>query len=213
MKNIVIGIPRDSSILPGIERLKGIAYLSMVHKLKVDSNGVAAIWRFQFRDRTSISKWKGKIEGIKSMELLSRDVDGSFLVYAEAEFRLGLGRFFENLVEGNLFQAFELSPEFVMISFLGTKKGIASFIVQLDRTKVPFKILSKGNAKFTRENVLSGLTAIQRNVLTSAHSTGYFEVPRRITTESLADKLGIDKSTLSEHLRKAEKKVVDDLFS
>jgi hypothetical protein len=213
LKNIVIGIPRDPAILPGIDRLKDLEHLSIVHKLKLDADGIAAIWRFQFRSNVSIPKWKGKIEGIKSIELLSRDVDGSFLVYAKADFRLGLGRFFENLVEGNLFQAFELSPDFVKISFLGTKKGIASFVAQLDRTKVHYKILSGGNAKFTRENVLSGLTAIQRNVLIAAHSTGYFEVPRKITTESLADRLGIDKSTLSEHLRKAEKKVVDDLFS
>jgi hypothetical protein len=209
----VIGIPRDSAILPGIERLSDIQNLSMVHKLRVDINGVAAIWRFQFKPGVKISRWREKIEGIKSIELLSKDTDGSYLVYAEADFRLGLDRFFDNLTDGNLYQAFELSPEFVKISFLGTKKGIASFIAQLDRTKIPFKILSAGNAKFTRENVLSGLTVIQRNVLTSAHSTGYFEVPRKITTESLASRLGIDKSTLSEHLRKAEKRVIDDLFS
>ena len=154
-----------------------------------------------------------RIPSPKAIELLSKDVDGSYLVYAEADFRLGLDRFFENLTDGNLFQAFELSPEFVKISLLCSKNGIASFLAHLDRTRVPFKILSVGNAKFTRENDLSGLTAIQRNLLTAAHSTGYFEVPRRITTESLADRLGIDKSTLSEHLRKAEKRVIDDLFS
>ena len=209
----MIGIPRDSAILPGIERLNDIQHLSMVHKLRVDIKGVAAIWRFQFKPGVKISRWKEKIEGIKSVELLSKDTDGSYLMYAEADFRLGLGRFFDNLTDGNLYQAFELNPEFVKISFLGTEKGISSFIAQLERTKIHFKILSVGNAKFTRENVLSGLTAIQRNVLTSAHSTGYFEVPRKITTESLAGRLGIDKSTLSEHLRKAEKRVIDDLFS
>ena len=215
MRKIAIGIPRDPKILPGIERFADIEYLWMVHSLKVDSKGVAGVWRLQPRSPGSFGKnmMSVKIAGIKKMEFLSKDANGSFLIYVESEFSLGLGRFFENVRGGNPYNAFELTPEWLKISYLGNKKQIRSFIAQLERTKVPYKVLAAGNANFSRESVLQGLTALQRKALTAAHSTGYFEVPRKITSESLAKLLGIDKSTLSEHVRRAEKRVIDDLLS
>jgi HTH DNA binding domain len=209
LQKITIGIPRDPKIIPGIERFADIDYLWMVHSLRVDEKGVAGIWRMQPRIHASIPK----IDGIKKMELLSQDSNGSILFYAESEFRLGLGRLFENVKGGNPYRAFELTPESVKISFLGSKKEVKSFVAQLERTQVTYKVLSAGNATFSRESVFQGLTLPQRRALATAHSNGYFEVPRRMTTESLAKLMGIDKSTLSEHLRRAERRIVDDLLS
>lgn len=213
LRRIVVGIERDPKILPGIERLKDIDYLKMVHRLKLDSNAVAAIWEVQFRPSFHFSNKNTTIDGVRKIELLSKSEKGSFLLYIEGEFRLNLGRFFGNITEGSFYPAFELDPKYVRISFLGSQHSVKSFTTQLHRLNVSYMVLSAGKAKFTRENVLSGLTLVQKRMLTSAHSMGYFDVPRKITTESLADKLGIDKSTLSEHLRKVEKRIIDDLLS
>jgi hypothetical protein len=211
LRKIVIGIPRDSRVLPGIEHLANINSLRLIHKLTVDEHGYAAIWQMRPKSAIPTEGWTPSIEGIRRVEILSRSSDGSCLMYIEGEFRLGLLRFFENVTGG--YPTFELTPESMKITFLGSKKGIMSFIAQLDRTNVPYRILSTGNANFSRENVLDELTARQRNALTEAHSTGYFDVPRRITSDSLANRLGIDKSTLSEHLRKAERRIIGDLLS
>jgi hypothetical protein len=213
MRKIVVGIARDPKIVPGIEHFVDIESLRMVQRLRVDEKGVAAIWQLQSRSPVSAEGWATKIKGIRRIELLSTDSKGFSLLYIESEFSLGLARFFENIIEGSPYPAFELTPKSIRISFLGTEKGIRSFISQLERINVPYKVLSSGKAKFSRENVLDGLTALQRKALAEAHSNGYFEVPRRITSESLAKRLGIDKSTLSEHLRKAEKRIIDDLLS
>ena len=52
------------------------------------------------------------------------------------------------------------------------------------------------------------LTDRQREVVLTALGEGYYEWPRRVTNEELAEKLGISRATLHEHLRKAERKLL-----
>jgi predicted DNA binding protein len=51
------------------------------------------------------------------------------------------------------------------------------------------------------------LTARQAAVLRAAVESGYYERPRETTTADLADRFGLARSTLEEHLRRAERKV------
>ncbi len=53
-----------------------------------------------------------------------------------------------------------------------------------------------------------GLSPRQREVFQLAQSRGYYEYPRQVTAQGLADEMEITKSTLLEHLRKAEQKLV-----
>jgi predicted DNA binding protein len=54
-----------------------------------------------------------------------------------------------------------------------------------------------------------GLTDKQAAALAAAIDIGYFDTPRRASAEDLAAKLGVSPSTAVEHLRKAEKKVLE----
>ena len=53
------------------------------------------------------------------------------------------------------------------------------------------------------------LTDRQRAVLEAAFRSGFFEWPRESTGEDIADSVGITASTLHQHLRAAERKLVD----
>jgi predicted DNA binding protein len=68
---------------------------------------------------------------------------------------------------------------------------------------------SDSGARSPREQRLDTLTAAQREVFEHARETGYFEWPRGTSTRELADDLDISKTTLLEHLRKAEAKLLD----
>jgi predicted DNA binding protein len=55
-----------------------------------------------------------------------------------------------------------------------------------------------------------GLTERQTSALAAAVEMGYFDSPRRASIEDVAARLGISASTAVEHLRKAEKKVLEN---
>lgn len=54
------------------------------------------------------------------------------------------------------------------------------------------------------------LTERQYEVIEHALDAGYFEWPREITSEELAEEMEISRTTLLEHLRKAESKLLSD---
>ena len=60
-----------------------------------------------------------------------------------------------------------------------------------------------------REQRLDTLTTTQREVYEHAREAGYYEWPRGASTRELADDLDVSKTTLLEHLRKAESKLLD----
>ncbi|WP_255151793.1 helix-turn-helix domain-containing protein [Halorarius halobius] len=60
-----------------------------------------------------------------------------------------------------------------------------------------------------RTERLDSLTSTQREVFEHAREAGYYEWPRGCSTRDLADDLDVSKTTLLEHLRKAESKLLD----
>lgn len=55
------------------------------------------------------------------------------------------------------------------------------------------------------------LTERQRELMQVAIAQGYYEVPRRVTLTKLAERLHVSKSTLSETLARAERRVLEGL--
>ena len=62
-------------------------------------------------------------------------------------------------------------------------------------------------------DVLSMLTDRQLEVFRTAVELGYDEIPRRAAHEDIADELDCAPSTVDEHLRKAESRVLSALVS
>lgn len=56
------------------------------------------------------------------------------------------------------------------------------------------------------------LTDRQLEVVRTAHEQGYFERPRRTNATELAEELGIARSTVTEHLRTAQRKLLEDVL-
>ena len=56
--------------------------------------------------------------------------------------------------------------------------------------------------------LFGGLTRKQVQALVFAVENGYYQVPKKVTTEEMASKLKLPRTTYEEHLRKAEGKVI-----
>lgn len=56
------------------------------------------------------------------------------------------------------------------------------------------------------------LTERQREVVRTAYSMGYYEVPRSSSTEDVAERVGLDPSTVAEHLQRAEQNLLGEIL-
>ncbi|ESS04452.1 MAG: putative DNA binding protein [uncultured archaeon A07HR67] len=86
----------------------------------------------------------------------------------------------------------------------GTRAEFDELRATLDAMPRPYELESL----VTRTDTDSLLTDRQREVLRAAVREGYFTVPRECTLAELADSIGVDKSSASETLRRAEARLV-----
>ncbi|KAA9396876.1 transcriptional regulator [Haloarcula sp. CBA1130] len=63
----------------------------------------------------------------------------------------------------------------------------------------------------TVDAVLPDLSPRQREVFLAAYEGGYYELPRETTTEAVAARVGVERRTAEDHLRRAEKKLAEAL--
>ena len=83
----------------------------------------------------------------------------------------------------------------------------------LDASGVKYKVISLLDAKFSPNSPLQHLTEKQRDVLIKAYKLGYYDRPRRISSEQLAQKVNLSKSTLVAHRRKAERRLLMEVLN
>ena len=107
---------------------------------------------------------------------------------------------------------FILSEEKIVFAFVGDNENIKKLLDNIGMWGV-VKNVSFQSVTFSEYNILSCLTEKQKEVITTAKKSGYYEVPRKISTEELAKKLNISTSTTTEHLRKAENRIISCILS
>lgn len=88
----------------------------------------------------------------------------------------------------------------------GLRQALASMPDEIDVT-----VQNAGPYTPGGEDLLSPLTDRQLEVFQTAVDQGYYDVPRNATHKDIADNLGCAPSTVDEHLRKAEARVVSAL--
>ena len=92
----------------------------------------------------------------------------------------------------------------------GTQKGIRAVIDGFEEADID--VILQGLHEYQSQlNPLDSLTERQQEVLTVAYDSGYYDVPRDTSTSELAKKLGVDGSTVAEHLQRAERNLISTL--
>ncbi|MFC6732842.1 helix-turn-helix domain-containing protein [Haladaptatus sp. DYSN1] len=103
--------------------------------------------------------------------------------------------------------------EYWQVVFAGERSEIES---QLDGVRdeagaevTVSRISTSPPAEPERKRRVETLTSSQREVFDLARKRGYYQWPRGVSTRELAAELDVSKTTLLEHLRKAEAKLLD----
>jgi len=89
-----------------------------------------------------------------------------------------------------------------------SNEGVPQLLKRLARDGVGYKI-----SEIAPISPDFHITTRQLNILKSAMEMGLYDFPRRVSQNELAEKLGIQPSTLSETLRRAEKNILGRFLS
>ncbi|HEY3420630.1 MAG TPA: helix-turn-helix domain-containing protein [Methanomassiliicoccales archaeon] len=105
-----------------------------------------------------------------------------------------------------------VSPEKLTISMMGERKNLSDFI-EMIRNAGTIRKMSFRRAAYHSADILAVLTDKQREVMVMAFQNGYYDYPKRISSERLCRKVGISKPTLLQHMRKAEGRIFKEIIT
>lgn len=98
-------------------------------------------------------------------------------------------------------------------SVIGPEESLRRYVDLLKRIIGRIDGLSFQRAAYQRHDILSVLTKKQREILLAAHRFGYYDYPRKVSSERLSSRVDVSRSTMVEHLRKAEGRIMDEILT
>ncbi|WP_254837925.1 helix-turn-helix domain-containing protein [Natronomonas marina] len=105
----------------------------------------------------------------------------------------------------------EFAEDGLRATLVGTHDNLRAALGTIPDT-LEFSVNDAGTYIPGNEDLLSPLTDRQLEVFETAVQEGYYDVPRKATHKDIAENLGCAPSTVDEHLRKAESRVVTGLI-
>jgi len=91
---------------------------------------------------------------------------------------------------------------------ISTRSRIDHLLTIFEEKGINFELLRIGNSPYSLDDEKNKLNLEEEEILNKAIETGFFEIPRNISLEDLANQLGKSKSALSVMLRKIIKKKI-----
>jgi hypothetical protein len=194
-----------------------VKVLDALRCFKCDTQGLAIICRLRLKDRsiTIQDLLMGKKGLLTNIELLYKEKDGSLVVFIEG--RSCVPKPPKDIKQPRMLMA--RPPDFLdvdrmKVEMIGKEDEIKKLLHYASKWgNNSFKILGLTSIDAKGESLLSKLTLRQRYMLLAAYALGYYDVPRRISSDDLSTRLDVDKSTIVEHLRKAERKLIGGIIA
>jgi len=208
MRRLIVEISgKDFSKLDPEDPLQKIRSMEVLHFLKFDRHEVAMIVRVEFNE-PNVSIEEIVPSGLFEAQLLEQEKEKereihTYFIKTKPSQAIHEG---PNLIAvGGYFSLpFEVKAGKVKITFLGSAKQVRAFLKTVEAVGVRYRVVSLTDAKFPPHSLISHLTEKQQRAFIAAYTLGYYDVPKKIGLARLAEKLNLSRSTLDEHLRKAE---------
>ena len=214
MRRLILEVPEKELTKVGLElpQFKKIKSLELLYFLRQDAEEFAAIAYVEFRDSTS------KVEDLLTdgylieAQVLEPAKNEGYIIFIRGGPSLSNALRFVGVESGYLFPPLGIDGQKIRFSFLGSEMQIKDFLEKINAIGIRFRVVMLADANFSPTSPLSQLTEKQRKVLIAAYNAGYYDVPRKTTSEELAKSLNLGDSTVVEHLRKAERKLISRLL-
>ena len=193
-----------------------VEVLEALRCFKCDTQGLAIICRIRLKDRKITIQDLLMGQGLlTNIELLYKDKDGSLVVFIEGGSCVPKPP--KDIKPPKMLMT--RPPDFLdvdrmKVEMIGKEDEIKKLVHYANKWgDNSFKILGLTSIDAKGESLLSKLTSRQRQMLLTGYALGYYDVPRRISSDDLSRHLNVDKSTIVEHLRKAERKLIGSIIA
>ncbi len=224
MRKVILEIPLEEIEKFGAKDLyQKIKSFEVLHLLRYDQKEFAAICRIEFADASTkiVDIFPG--EKIRA-QLLEQEKESTFTYFmkgdmqAHARAAKELTHFETQWLMGFVgtevyFDLIEFKDKKLKVSFMGNARQVKELLDLLEKGKIQYRIVSITDAKVALRSPLDCLTEKQRRVLVTAFELGYYDLPRKISSQDLAEKLNLQSPTLVEHRRKAERRLLAAILS
>jgi len=200
------GSKEISNILKIVESIEVLSHLS------VTSNGVLQLAEIRLKENKTLEDFS-EIDWLEVVEVLEEE-DDSVVVSL-----LCTHSFAKSAIELSNIQVYPPygidSVRGMEIRMSGLSDSVRRFVSILRVVLPPDKISVNSIRDSERNGWTDGLTEKQKEVISYAIGRGYFDPDSKIKLKDIAEGLGMARSTLGEHMKRAEyeimKKVAEDL--
>ena len=109
------------------------------------------------------------------------------------------------------------SPEIIgncgRFVLVGDSESLKELEKTLSKVNISYNIRKLSGFQKSADSAFDWLTPQQMRILRLAYVEGYYNIPRKISTEEIANLLKMEKGNVGEHLRRAEKNIMDFLMT
>ena len=214
MRRLILEVTEKELLKVGVELppLQKIKSLQLLYFLRQDHEEFAAISQVEFKDPNTEVQDILVSGFLDEAQVLEKTKNGAYIVFMRGGPTLSSVLSSAGIDSGYLFPPLEIGGGKVKFSFLGSEVQVKEFMEKIDAIGIRYRVVLLADANFSPTSPLSLLTEKQREVLITAYKLGYYDIPRKISSEELAKKLNLVDSTVVEHLRKAERRLMANML-
>lgn len=216
MRRLILEVSEKELAKIGIEmpEFDKIKSLEILYFLRQDQEEFTAIAQVEFKDPATDVEELRRNNYLVEVQTLEKLKDSAYTIFVRGG-RPSISAILKSIgVEsGYMFPPIGISDGKIKISFLGNEEQVRTFLEKVGATQIRYRVVMLTDADFSPLSPLNRLTEKQREVLVAAYKNGYYDIPRRINTKQLSKKLGLGDSTMAEHLRKAERRLLVSLLT
>jgi hypothetical protein len=209
MRRALIELPLDDFV-----RLKGggdfyrsIESFSVLQILRSGPEGATSIVQIRPKDAAMGFEDIARLSGV-DLQLIDRSADTFTCLMRTARRPSPLQRLGIKVGGGYVVPPIELSRGLARLTFVGGGRDVKHFLAELRSHGFHFRIVSISDLRVPASSPLTALTDKQLRVVKAAYEDGYYDRPRRVSSKTLARRLGLASSTFVNHRLKAERRLL-----
>ncbi len=214
LKKIVLKVPIKVQLDPRYEFFNLFEKFELVKIHRLDDDQIYVTQKVKFKDNKMHPKMlERKKYGMSFIEVIEENKGkNEFIFFSKHDLFSDVKNFLDRL-DLIIDPPIILDRGYLLVNIISDSQNINSLCETLEKFyKNDFEILSITRMHPNHENLFLELTDRQKEIVYYAIQHGFFEIPRKIDSEKIAQHFKISQSALYHHLRKIEKTVYYSIF-